>query len=82
MSHPILITALAEDRHRWCPCGVVAQLPCGPCRECHVAATSRRETVRTSRCGGPNWARAGTMRARLVAWIMSSLQIISKGARN
>jgi hypothetical protein len=34
--HPILVAALAEDEHRRCPCGAVAQLPYRLCRGCHV----------------------------------------------
>jgi hypothetical protein len=82
MSHPILVTPLAEDRRRWCPCGAVTQQPCGLCRECRVAAAWRRETVRTSRRTGPGWTRTGTTRARLTTWITSLLQIISKEAEN
>jgi hypothetical protein len=82
MSHPILIAALAEDRRRWCPCGAIAELPCGLCRECRAAAASRRATARTTRRTGPYRARAEITRARLTALITSLLQIFSEGARN
>ncbi len=40
MHHPILIAALADDRHRWCPCGAVAHRRYGLRRECGADAAS------------------------------------------
>jgi hypothetical protein len=52
--HPILVAALAEDRHRRCPCGVVTQRPYRLCRGCrrqylemqdHATAPPRRSPL-------------------------------------
>jgi hypothetical protein len=52
--HPILVTALAEDQHRHCPCGAITQLPYRRCRDCrrqrmempgHASAPSRRSPL-------------------------------------
>jgi hypothetical protein len=82
MSHPILVAALAEDRRRWCPCGAAAQQRYGLCRECQADAVWRRETEQTRRHGAPDWTRAGTLKARLLARVASLLQIIGKGAES
>lgn len=79
--HSLLITALAEDRCRQCPCRDVAQLPNGLCRECQAVAVWRRVTERTRRRGTPNWTRARTLKARFLARVASLLQI-SKEAEN
>ena len=80
MSHPILVAALAEDRRRRCPCGATAQQRYGLCHECRAVAVWRRETEQTRRHGAPDWTRAGTLKARLLAQVASLFQIISKGA--
>jgi hypothetical protein len=82
MSHPILVATLAEDRRRWCPCGAAAQQRDGLCRECQAVAIWRRETEQTRRHGAPNWTRARTLTARLLARVTSLLQVISKGAES
>lgn len=82
MSHPILVTALAENRRRRCPCGAVAPLTCGPCCKCRTAAAWRHEFVRTSRFGAAGYAPARITTTRLLSWITPLLQIISKGAEN
>ena len=82
MNHPILVAAIAEDRRRRCPCGAVAQQPYGLCRECQAVAAWRRETERARRRDAPNWTRAGTLKARLLARVASLLQIIGKGAES
>jgi hypothetical protein len=82
MNHPILIAALVEDRRRRCPCGAVAQKPYGACYECQAVAVSRCETAQTRRRVAPNWIRAGTLKARLLARVASLLQIIGKGAES
>jgi hypothetical protein len=82
MNHPILITALVEDRRRRCRCGAVAQQPYGRYRECQACAVWRRKTERTRRRGGPNWTCAGSLKTRLPAWVASLLQIIGKGAES
>ncbi len=81
MSHPILVAALAKDRRR-CPCGATAQQRDGLCRECRAVAVWRCETEQTRRHGAPNWTRAGTLTARLLARVTSLLQVISKGAES
>jgi hypothetical protein len=52
--HPILVAALAEDRHQRCPCDAVTQQPYRLCRDCrrqcletqdHAAAPSRRSPL-------------------------------------
>jgi hypothetical protein len=80
--HPILVAALAEERRRRCPCGAVAQQPYGLCHECQAVAVWRRKTERTRRRGAPDWTRAGTLKARLLARVASLLQIIDKGAES
>jgi len=82
MSHPILIAALVKDRRRRCRCGAVAPQPYGLCRECQAVAVWRRGAERTRRRGAPNWTRAGTLKARLLARVASLLQIIGKGAES
>ena len=82
MNHPILITALVEDRRRRCRCGAVAQQPYGRYRECQACAVWRRDTERTRRRGAPDWTRAGSLKPRLLAWMASLLQIIGKGAES
>ena len=82
MSHPILVAALTEERRRRRPCGAAAQQRYGLCRECQAVAVWRRETEQTRRHGAPDWTRAGTLKARLLALVASLLQIISKGAES
>jgi hypothetical protein len=82
MSHPILVAALAEDRRRWCPCGAAAPQRYELCRTCQAVAVWRHETEQTRRHNAPNWTRAGTLKARLVALMTSLLQIISEGAES
>jgi hypothetical protein len=36
MNHPRLIAALADDRHRQCPCGALAERPDRLCPKCHA----------------------------------------------
>jgi hypothetical protein len=82
MNHPILIAALVEDRRRRCSCGMVAQQPYGLCHECQAVTGWRRHTERTRRRGDPNRTRAGSLKAWLLAWVASLLQIIGKGAES
>jgi hypothetical protein len=79
--HPIFVAALAEDRHRRCPCGAVTQQPYRPCRNCRrghhgrlqdsAAAPSRRSPLGTGQI----------RRALSFARVLSPLQSISKGAK-
>ena len=62
----------------WCPCGAVAQQPCGLCRECQAVAAGQRKTARTSR--PTHGTHTGSARARLFAHVASMLRIIGKGA--
>ena len=78
--HPILVAALAENRHRRCPCGAVARRPHRPYRNCRnehylelqesAAAPMRRFPPGASQI----------RRALSFAWLLSLLQSISKGA--
>ena len=75
-----LITVLAEDRHRHCPCGAVAEQPYGLCRKCHARMVWRRKTTRTSRRAARRQAvRHG---ARLLTGAMSLLRSTSKGVES
>ena len=75
-----LITVLAEDRRRHCPCGAVAERSYGLCRKCHGRMVWRRKTARTSRRAARRLAvRHG---ARLLAHAMSLLQSTGKGAES
>jgi hypothetical protein len=78
MNHQILVAALAEDRHRRCPCGAVASQPHGLCRACEAVAVWRYEAKRTRRRSTPDWTRTGTLKAPLLARVASLLQIIGK----
>jgi hypothetical protein len=79
--HPILVAALAEDRHRRCPCGAVAQRPHRPCRNCRhghylklqhsAAAPMRRFPLSASQI----------RRALSFARLLSLLQSTSKGTK-
>ena len=82
MNHPMLVAALTADRRRQCPCGAVTQRPGSLCRKCRAATTWRRETVRMRCRTNPSWTRDRTARARLLTWMASLLQSISKGAEN
>ena len=82
MSHPILVAALTEEHRRRCPCGATAQQRDGLCRTCRAVAVWRRETEQTRRHGTPNWTRARTLKARLLARVTSLLQVIGKGAES
>ena len=82
MNHPIRVAALAEDRRRHCPCGVVTQEPNGMCRGCRAAAASRHETARSRRRTASRWTPAGIAKARLFGWAALLLQIIGKGAES
>jgi hypothetical protein len=79
--HPILITALAEDRRCRCPCGAVTQQSYDLCRECRAVAIWRRETAQRSR-SAPDASHPGTAKTPLFARVASLLQITSKGAES
>ena len=82
MNHPILVAAIVEERRHQCPCGAVAQQSYGLCRGCRAAAVRRCEAARTGRRAAPNWTRAETLKARLLAQLASLLQISKKGAES
>jgi hypothetical protein len=75
-----LITALAGDMRRHCPCGAVAEQPDGLCRKCHARMLWRRKTARTSRRAARRLAKRRG--ARLLASAMSFLQSTGKGAES
>ncbi len=80
--HPILITALAEDRRRRCPCGAVAQQSYGLCRACRAVAVWRQETSQTRGRAILGWTRAKAGKARLFARVASLLQLASGKAES
>jgi hypothetical protein len=83
MDNPKLIASLADDQHRHCPCGAVAEQPQRLCRKCHARMTWRRKTTRTSRRAArrlaAHQAHEGT---RILASAMALLQAISKGVES
>jgi hypothetical protein len=80
--HPILVAALAEERHMRCPCGAVTQQPYRLCRGCHhgqhldvrdhATAPSRRYPLRVRHIP----------KALLFAGRVSLLQDASKGTES
>jgi hypothetical protein len=75
-----LITVLAEDRRRHCPCGAVADQSYGLCRKCHARMVWRRKITRASRHAARR--QAAVHGARLLASAISLLQATSKGAES
>jgi len=77
--HPILVAALAEDRHRCCPCGAVTQQPYRLCSGCrhgqhldirdHPTAPSRRYPL----------SALHILKAPIIARVVSLIQNASKG---
>jgi hypothetical protein len=80
--NPVLVTALAEDRHRRCPCGVVTQQPYRVCRNC-----DRRHRLEVQDCATAP-SRRSLWHARLFrnaapfARALSLIQSSSKGRQN
>ena len=83
MNHPRLIAALADDQHRQCPCGALAERPDRLCRKCHARMLWRRKTTRTSRRAArrltAHQAHEGT---RIFASALALLQAISRGVES
>jgi hypothetical protein len=79
--HPILVTALAEDPRRGCPCGAVARQRYGLCRECPAVAVWQ-ETRRTRRRAIPTWTRTRSVKAWLLARVASLLHLTSGKAES
>jgi hypothetical protein len=84
MNQSHLVAALADERHRQCPCGAVAERPDRLCRKCHARMLWRRKTTRTSRRAARRLAAAlqaheGT---RIFASAMALLQVIGRGVEN
>jgi hypothetical protein len=83
MNQPHLVAALADERHRQCPCGAVAERPDRLCRKCHARLLWRRKTARTSRRAASRLAalqaHEGT---RILARAMALLQVISRGVES
>ena len=83
MNQTRLIAALADDWHRQCPCGAVAERPDRLCRKCHARMLWRRKTTRTSRRAARRLAalqaHEGT---RIFASAMALLQVIGRGVEN
>jgi hypothetical protein len=83
MTQPRLIAALADNRHRLCPCGAVAQRPDRLCRKCRARMLWRRKTTRTSRRAARRLtARQAHEGTRILASATALLQAISKGAES
>jgi len=80
--YPILVTALAEDRRRRCPCGAVAQQRYGLCREYPAVAVWHQETCRARRRAIPTWTRAKSVKAWLLARVASLLHLTSGKAES
>jgi hypothetical protein len=80
--HPILITALAEDRPRRCLCGAVAQQCYGLCRECQVAAAWRPETAWTGHGAIPSSTRAKAAHVRFFVRVASLIRLSSRKAES
>ena len=68
MDYPRLIVALADDRHRQCPCGAVAERPDRLCGKCHARMLWRRKTTRTSRRAVRRLGRMVLRRHAMWAW--------------
>jgi hypothetical protein len=64
--HPILVAALAEDRHRRFPCAVVTQRPCRLCR-------GRRQYLEMQ-----DNATAPPLRSPLVARLFRNAQLFAR----
>jgi hypothetical protein len=83
MNQSHLIAALADDRHRQCPCGAAAERPDRLCRKCHARMLWRRKTTRTSRRAARRLAalqaHEGT---RIFASAMALLQVIVGGVES
>jgi hypothetical protein len=80
--HPILVTALAENRRRGCPCGAVAKQRYGLCRECPAVAVWHQETRRTRLRAITTWTRARSVKAWLLARVASLLHLTSGKAES
>jgi hypothetical protein len=70
--HPILVAALAEDRHQRSPCGAIAQRPHRQCLEIQDQATAPSQRSQPT---------ARLRKAKLFASVLSLLQNTSKGRR-
>jgi hypothetical protein len=82
MNYPRLIAALADDRHRQCPCGAVAERPDRLCRKCHARMSWRRKITRTSRGARRLTAHQAHEGTRILASAMALLQIIGRGVES
>jgi hypothetical protein len=80
--HPILVTALAEDRRRRCPCGAIAQQRNRLCRERQAVAVWHQETSRTRRRALPTWTRARSVKAWLLKRVAPPLHLTSGKAES
>ena len=80
--HPILVTALAEDRCRRCRYEAVTQQRYGLCRECRAVAVWHREISRTRLRAIPTWTRSRSVEAWLLARVASLLHLTSGKAES
>jgi hypothetical protein len=77
MYHPYLITALAEDRRRLCPCGAIADRPWVLCRKCSARIAWQRKATRKNRRAARRPARP-----RRFGTTVDLLQSFTKGVEN
>jgi hypothetical protein len=83
MNQSHLIAALADDRHRQCPCGAAAERSDRLCRKCHARMLWRRKTTRTSRRAARRLAVLQTHEGtRIFASAMALLQVIGRGVES
>jgi hypothetical protein len=81
--HPNLITALAEDRRKCCPCGAFTEQSHNLCRRWLACMGWRRCTSRSSRRAVRHRAGRQTRGpARIFAVAASMLRTIGKGANS
>jgi hypothetical protein len=75
-----LISTLAEQRRRQCPCGAVAERPFGSCRKCQARNAWRRKTATPRRRGNRGRsARRVHNSARFLADVLALPAITSNG---
>jgi hypothetical protein len=76
--HPILVAALADDRHRRCPCGAVPQQSYRLCRGCHRQCLAMQDHATAPPRRSPLTTRL-FRNAQPFARMLSLLQSTSKG---
>jgi hypothetical protein len=77
--HPMLVAALAEDRHRHCPCGAVIQQLYRLCRACRRECLEMQDHATALSWRSPLNARLFQNAPPPFAWVLPLLQSASKG---